>query len=134
VHPNDLIEAARQALNHAHAPYSNYKVGAALLCADGSIVTGCNIENASFGLSNCAERTALFAAVAAGKTMFKAMAIAASSQPVPFPCGACRQVLSEFCAPDFPIHVATESRFETLRLGDLLPHGFNLKTNERPVE
>jgi cytidine deaminase len=124
MNPNELIVAATHALKNAHAPYSNYKVGAALLCADGSIFTGCNVENASFGLTNCAERTALFSAIAAGKKDFAAIAIAASAAPIPFPCGACRQVLAEFCTPDFPVHVAQGESFETTTLGELLPHTF----------
>ena len=125
MNPNDLITTAFQALENAHAPYSNYKVGAALLCSDGSIFTGCNIENASYGLSNCAERTAVFAAVAAGKTEFAAIAIAASGAPTPYPCGACRQVLAEFCDPDFPVYIKNAEGYETTTLGELLPHAFN---------
>jgi cytidine deaminase len=122
--PNELLEAAFQALEHAHAPYSGYRVGAALLCADGTVFKGCNVENASYGLTNCAERTAVFSAVAAGRTGFSAIAIAASQDPAPFPCGACRQVLTEFCGPEFPVHVANGTGHETLTLGELLPHAF----------
>lgn len=124
--PNKLVFVARKAMERAHAPYSNYKVGAALICTDGTIFKGCNIENASFGLTNCAERTALFSAVSAGKTEFAAMAVATTGKPTPFPCGACRQVLSEFCDPDFPIHVATADSYESTTLGELLPHAFDL--------
>ncbi len=124
--PSELIEAARVALKNAHAPYSGYRVGAALLCCDGTVFRGCNVENASFGLTNCAERTAVFAAVAAGQTEFAAIALAASDEPAPFPCGACRQVLAEFCAPDFAVYVATADGFETTTLGELLPHSFDL--------
>jgi cytidine deaminase len=126
---NELIEAATEALENAHAPYSNYKVGAALLCADGSIFTGCNVENASFGLTNCAERTAVFSAIAAGQKNFTAIAIVSSSEPTPFPCGACRQVLSEFCGPDFPVHIKSSAGIETTRLGELLPHSFHLNAD-----
>ena len=122
--PDKLIEAAREAMDHAHAPYSGYKVGAALLCADGTVFTGCNVENASYGLTNCAERTAIFSAVAAGRTKFSAIAIAAGTDPAPFPCGACRQVLAEFCPPDFPVHIAHADGYETVSLGELLPHRF----------
>ncbi len=125
--PNKLVGLAKTALERAHAPYSNYRVGAALLCADGTVFEGCNIENASYGLTNCAERTAIFSAIAAGKTKFSAMAIAASGESAPFPCGACRQVLAEFCEPDFPIHIAQGEGHETTTLGELLPHAFNLK-------
>jgi len=127
--PNKLIFVAKKAMERAHAPYSNYKVGAALICADGTVFKGCNVENASYGLTNCAERTALFSAVAAGKTEFKAIAIAASGAPAPFPCGACRQVLAEFCDPDFPIHIANGKGYETTTLGELLPRAFDLKGN-----
>ncbi len=127
MNPNDLITAAVQALENAHAPYSNYKVGAVLLCSDGTAFQGCNVENASYGLTNCAERTALFTAIAAGKKNFAAMAIAASSEPAPFPCGACRQVLAEFCGPDFPIYIKRSEDYESTTLGELLPHAFDLK-------
>ena len=124
--PNKLIREARKAMERAYAPYSNYNVGVVLLCTDGTVFKGCNIENASYGLTNCAERTALFSAIAAGKKEFEAMAIVASGRPAPFPCGACRQVLSEFCGPDFLVHVAVSSEdHETLSLGELLPHGFS---------
>jgi len=125
MNPNELVNAATDALKHAHAPYSNYKVGAALLCADGTVFTGCNVENASFGLTNCAERSAVFAAVAAGQKNFEAIAIAASQTPAPFPCGACRQVLAEFCKPEIPVYVSTEDGIETTTLGELLPYGFS---------
>ena len=93
---SSLIQAAKQARENAHAPYSGFFVGAALLCADGSIFTGCNVENLSFGLTMCAERVAVGAAVAAGKKDFRCIAIVADSDEVISPCGACRQVLAEF--------------------------------------
>lgn len=124
MNPDDLVQAAREALKNAHAPYSGYKVGAALLCADDSVVTGCNVENASYGLTNCAERTAVFSAIASGKKEFKALSVAATGEPPPYPCGACRQVLAEFCPSGFPIYVATADGFETITLGELLPHTF----------
>lgn len=127
MNPDELIAAARQAMGNAHAPYSGYTVGAALLCSDGTVFAGCNVENASYGLTNCAERTAVFSAVAAGQTQFQAIAIASSGAPAPFPCGACRQVLAEFCSPDFPVYVATSDGFETLTLGALLPHVFDFE-------
>ncbi|WP_372807449.1 cytidine deaminase [Pontiella sp.] len=130
MNPEELIKTAFQALIHAHAPYSAYKVGAALLCDDGTVFTGCNVENASYGLTNCAERTAIFAAVAAGRRAFKAIAIAASKEPVPYPCGACRQVMAEFCGPDFPVYIAKGDGFETATLGELLPHGFDFEVSD----
>lgn len=122
--PNELLEIARRRLENAHAPYSGYRVGAALLCSDGTVVTGCNVENTSYGLTNCAERTAVFTAIASGRKQFTALAIAASDNPSPYPCGACRQVLAEFCGDDFPVHVATTEGYETITLGALLPSAF----------
>lgn len=122
--PEELIEAAFQALENAHAPYSEYLVGAALLCADGTVYRGCNVENASYGLTNCAERTAIFSAIAAGQREFKAMAIAASGESTPYPCGACRQVMIEFCQQDFPVYVARSAGYDTITLGELLPNSF----------
>jgi len=127
MNPNNLIDAACDALKKAHAPYSGYQVGAALLCADGTVFQGCNVENASYGLTNCAERTALFSAVAAGQTEFTALAVAASNEPAPFPCGACRQVLAEFCGPDFPVYIKNSDDYVATTLGELLPHSFDLK-------
>ena len=106
-----LIDEATAAREGAYAPYSNFKVGAALLLADGSIVRGCNIENASFGATNCAERTAIFKAVSEGHKDFKAIAIVGGKADEPlsdyaYPCGICRQVMCEFCPDDFPIIVA----------------------------
>lgn len=126
MNPDELIQVALQALEHAHAPYSTYQTGAALLCSDGTLFSGCNVENASYGLTNCAERTAVFSAIAAGHNDFKAIAIAASQQPTPFPCGACRQVLAEFCAPELPVYIARGDTIESTTLGELLPHSFTL--------
>lgn len=100
-----LVELARKASKTAYAPYSNFHVGAALLLDDGEIITGCNVENRSYGLTNCAERTAIFTAVSKGKTKFKALAISTPDSDYPVsPCGACRQVISEFTKGDFPIY------------------------------
>jgi len=125
MNPNELIDEAFQALEHAHAPYSEYLVGAALLCADGTVFRGCNVENASFGLTNCAERTAIFSAIAAGQREFTAMAIAASGESTPYPCGACRQVMVEFFQQDFPVHVARNDGFDTITMSELLPNSFD---------
>lgn len=127
--PNELLEKAAEAAENAYAPYSNFKVGAALLCADGTVFTGCNVENASYGLTNCAERTALFSAIAAGHRDFVAMAVVADGESMPFPCGACRQVLSEFCNEQVSIYVARADALETYEaicMDELLPHGFCL--------
>lgn len=118
-----LLELAREAMKRSYCIYSHYPVGAALLCADGRVYQGCNIENASFGLTNCAERTAVFKAVSEGATKFTKIAIASVSS-APWPCGACRQVLNEF-APDIRVLV-TWGEGETAEepLSKLLPHGF----------
>ena len=120
-----LRNLAREAMKRSYSPYSNYAVGAALLCADGRIFQGCNVENASFGLTNCAERTAIFKAVSEGATEFTAIAIAAR-QSAPWPCGACRQVLNEF-APGIRVLVTWDGGDDELSLNDLLPHGFGPK-------
>ena len=120
-----LIEAAHEAAERAYAPHSNFHVGAALLCEKGEIVTGCNVENSSLGLTICAERNAVFAAINQGCKKFQAIAIVAypSDDPVT-PCGACRQVLWEF-APDLIVISATRSgKTATYKLRDLLPQAF----------
>lgn len=130
-----LIQAALDARKFAYAPYSHYTVGAALLTAQGDIIQGCNIENASYGATNCAERTAIFKAVSEGRRNFTAIAIAggkASSQhedaePVDYayPCGVCRQVMQEFAGEDFVVIVAKSvTDYKEYRLRELLPYGF----------
>ena len=138
-----LIEEAIMAAKGAYAPYSGYYVGAALLSKDGRIFTGCNIENASFGATNCAERTAIFKAVSEGVKEFTAIAIVGAPKDIllgneqndmvqgirfseyAFPCGICRQVLQEFCQKDFKIVVAKSTEdYKVYSLEELLPHGF----------
>ncbi len=124
-----LLRAAEEAATRAHAPYSKFKVGAAALAPDGTILAGCNVENVSYGLTNCAERTAIFTGIAGGYRSFQAMAIVCQAEAAVSPCGACRQVLAEFCGPDTPIYIAAAGRlgdYETFRLGDLLPKAFEL--------
>ena len=125
----ELIAAAERARQAAYAPYSHFAVGAALLCADGAVFAGCNVENASYPLGNCAERTAIFAAVAAGKREFQALAIVGGNENAPAdtlcpPCGACRQVIREFCAPDFPIFLKDGNEIVKRTLSELLPDSF----------
>jgi cytidine deaminase len=102
----ELLEAAGEATKNAYAPYSKFKVGSAILTKSGEVFTGCNVENSSFGLTMCAERNAMFQAVARGHKRFKAVAIVADGDAMPYPCGACRQVMAEFCGPDCVIVVA----------------------------
>lgn len=122
------MEAARQAAAHAYAPYSKFRVGAALLFDDGSVVTGCNVENKSYGLTSCAERNAVFRAIAEGGPNRRIVAVAVTnlngkSSP---PCGACRQVLSEFVAPDAQVYFPGDDRLETRPFKELLPFQFHL--------
>jgi cytidine deaminase len=122
-----LVDAARKARQNALAPFSGFKVGAALEAADGTIITGCNIENATYGLTMCAERVAMFKALSEGHRAFTRVAIVAdTSEPTP-PCGACRQILWEF-GGDLEIILANTRR-ETarFRLGELLPHPFDAR-------
>lgn len=128
-----LIQKALEVRERAYAPYSGFLVGAALLCKDGRIFTGCNIENASYGATNCAERTAFFKAVSEGYREFQAIAIAGGnreSQELEYcaPCGICRQVMSEFCDPEtfLVILPRSEQDYKSYTLGQLLPYGFTL--------
>ena len=127
----ELVELAKEAMTHAYAPYSGFRVGAALLCADGTVYQGCNIENASYSPTNCAERTAFFKAIYAGHRDFTAIAACggkdgeiAGAFP---PCGVCRQVMREFCEDDFTLYLVNESGFDTLTLDQILPYSFSAK-------
>ncbi len=123
-----LIVAAKQVRENAYAPYSQFQVGAALLGKSGRIYVGCNVENASYGLTICAERNAVFSAVAAGEREFVALVIAGKDAKV-FPCGACRQVLAEFC-DDLPIRIVGEDGAQTeTNLRELLPHAFRFRNS-----
>lgn len=126
----ELVRMALRAREMAYAPYSRYAVGAALLAEDGTVYCGGNIENASYGASNCAERTAFFKAVSEGKRAFLAIAIVGGIDGLEpadyaYPCGICRQVMQEFCGADFEIYVAkSETDYRVFRLDELLPFGF----------
>lgn len=126
----ELIRLALDARKNAYAPYSHYSVGAALLTEEGEYFTGCNIESASYGATNCAERTAIFKAVSEGKRAFRAIAIAGGMEgeepaDYAYPCGICRQVMKEFMTEDFRIFVAKSvTDFKEYRLSELFPFGF----------
>lgn len=123
---NELIEQAKYARQHAYIPYSKFPVGAAILASDGKVFTGCNIENASFGMTNCAERTAIFKAVSEGTTTFKAIAVIADTDGPCSPCGACRQVIAEFCTKDMPVFLANmNGDIQKTTVGELLPGAFS---------
>jgi cytidine deaminase len=118
-----LVDAAREAQRHAYAPYSHFRVGAALLAEDGTIYTGCNVENASYGLTICAERAAVFAAARAGVRRFRRIVVATDVDPPASPCGACRQVLAEF-GLDVQVEAVGPQRSRTWTLAELLPAAF----------
>ncbi|NLL49104.1 MAG: cytidine deaminase [Firmicutes bacterium] len=121
----ELMEIARKAREQAYVPYSNYKVGAALLTADGRVFTGCNIENAAYSPSNCAERTAIFKAISEGVKDFVGLAVIADS-PLPVtPCGVCRQVMAEFFDPKTPVYLGNMAgNIVETTFGELLPGAF----------
>ena len=128
--PEKLIELAKEAMTHAYVPYSGYKVGAALLCKDGTVYQGCNIENGAYGPTICAERTAIFKAVYDGHRDFEAIAICGGKDGIITgqfpPCGVCRQVMREFCRDDFKILMIEPEGFEAVTLKQLLPYSFSL--------
>lgn len=129
--PDALIALAKKAMDHSYAPYSGFQVGAALLTTDGTVFTGCNIENASYSPTCCAERTAFFKAISEGYREFSALAVVGGAggtiTKICTPCGVCRQVMAEFCDGDFPIHMTDESGLITTKtLSQLLPCSFEL--------
>ena len=129
--PETLVEMAKEAMLRADAPYSGYQVGSALLSRDGRVYQGCNIENAAYGPTNCAERTAFFKAVYDGCRDFAAIAVCGGKDCVITgafpPCGVCRQVMREFCEDDFVIYMVNETGYEAITLAELLPHSFSAK-------
>ena len=132
--PEKLCDLAIEAMGHAYAPYSGYMVGAALLCKDGTVYQGCNIENASYSPTNCAERTAFFKAIYDGHRDFVAIAVCGGKDGVLTgsfpPCGVCRQVMREFCEDDFAIYmVGANGSYESFTLAQILPHSFRASTH-----
>jgi cytidine deaminase len=122
---DELIASAERARNHAHAPYSHFRVGAALETAKGGVFSGCNIENATYGLTVCAERVAIWKALSEGETEFRRLAIVVDTSELTPPCGACRQVIWEFCA-DIEVILANLSGKKAIyRMTDLLPYPFD---------
>ena len=129
--PEKLMALAEEAMDHSYSPYSHYKVGAALLCSDGTVYQGCNIENSAYSPTNCAERTAFFKAVYDGRRDFKAIAVCGGKEGVITgafpPCGVCRQVMREFCENDFEIYLHNDrGGVDRFTLADLLPQSFSL--------
>lgn len=123
----ELIKGATKARENAVAPFSGFKVGAALLTESGEIFTGCNVENASYGLTMCAERVAIFKAISEGARAFSKICIAANTDDLTTPCGACRQIIWEFCGDIEVILVNLNNKSETFRMRELFPRAFDAK-------
>lgn len=120
-----LIELAKKARSFAYTPYSKFAVGAVLVTEDGQVILGCNVENASYGLCNCAERTAIFKAISDGKRKFKTLVVIGDTDGPISPCGACRQVISEFCPATMPVILANmKNNVQETTVGELLPWAF----------
>lgn len=126
INESNLFDIATSMLQRAYVPYSNFPVGAVLLGQNGKTYTGCNVENASYGLTNCAERTAIFKAVSEGETKFSALLITGKTKEPIEPCGACRQVISEFCEPNMPVYLTNQTGKQiTVSVKKLLPGAFD---------
>lgn len=124
----ELIQEAHKAREFAYVPYSNFKVGAALVTKDGQIFHGCNIENAAYSMTNCAERTALFKAYSEGVTQFESLVVVADTEGPVSPCGACRQVISELCDPEMEVVLTNlKGDVQKIQVKDLLPGAFSPK-------
>ncbi len=124
-HRDRLIEAAKAARENAHAPYSNFRVGAALRATSGRVYTGCNVENATYGLTVCAERVAIFKAISEGERGFDAIAVLTDTETLTPPCGACRQLIWEFCGDAEVILANLGGKSETFRMAELFPRPFD---------
>ncbi|WKA52538.1 cytidine deaminase [Planococcus liqunii] len=126
-----LMTESKTARERAYVPYSKFKVGAALLTADGKVYHGCNIENAGYSMTNCAERTAMFKAVSEGERNFTALAVVADTKGPVSPCGACRQVIAEFCAPNMPVYLTNlNGDVQETTVSELLPGAFSTEDLE----
>jgi cytidine deaminase len=134
IEPEELIERAREAFEAAYVPYSEYRVGAAIETADGTLFTGCNVETANYSNSLHAEEVAVGSAVAAGHREFRRLAVASGARDGVTPCGMCRQTLVEFCEADMPIYCDEPEGYATYRLGELLPAAISLDTLEAADE
>ncbi len=127
INKKELLEHAKGAMAHAHVPYSNFKVGAAILMDSGKIYTGCNIENSSYGATNCAERTAIFKAISEGEKKIMAVAVVSSGNMVTYPCGICRQVISEFMDDGIFIFEDGDGQVVTYEYQEIFPYSFTKK-------
>lgn len=129
---SELLQIANKAKSHSYSPYSKFRVGAALLTDKGDIYTGVNVENSSYGLTNCAERTAVFKAVSEGERHFKTIVIASDAEDFIPPCGACRQVLMEVCGKDLEVVMSnSQNEIRILKIDELLPFSFNKEYLEK---
>ncbi len=121
----EIIEAATAARENAHAPFSHFKVGAALVTASGEIITGCNVENASYGLTMCAERVAIFKAISEGENSFVKICVVADTETLTPPCGACRQIIWEFCGDVEVLMANLQGESAVFQMSELLPQAFD---------
>ena len=130
----ELMQMAIEARKKAYAPYSDFRVGAALLCKNGKVFSGCNVENAAYTPTNCAERTAFFKAVSEGERDFEAIAVVGGKgealSDLCAPCGVCRQVMAEFCSPDFRVLMGNGKQITVRTLAELLPLAFSARDTE----
>ncbi len=125
IDPNALMAAAREGLDRAYAPYSHFRVAAAVIDEQGRVFTGVNVENLSYGLAVCAERVAIFSAIAAGARRIAAVAVTSSGADLLSPCGACRQVIAEFASAEVPVYCDAPDGLRRWSVGELLPHRFS---------
>lgn len=133
--PDEMIRLALEAQKNAYAPYSNFHVGASVLADNGRVYTGCNIENASYGATICAERTAVGKAVSDGAKRILAVAVTSDSMEYTMPCGICRQVLSEFCAAETPMYLGNRhGEYSEYIFRDIFPHAFVLETDPDEID